>query len=121
MTAQNSKHIKSSDLLPRPRITPNHGERVSYPEMQNGRASIVIPAYPGLAIGQTIRWSVRGYGTLLGEIAVESLESQYNAALNGIVFRHEIVLATYRVLQDEHDELVSDHSFYVVDDRPADA
>ncbi len=121
MTAQDSKHIKSSDLLPRPRINPSHGNHVNYPEMQGGQASIIIPAYPGLAIGQTIRWTVRGNGLLFGHIEVKSLEHQYKDVVNGIVFRREVVEAQYGVRQDGHDERLSDHSFYIVDDRPADA
>ncbi|AZE61872.1 MULTISPECIES: hypothetical protein [Pseudomonas fluorescens group] len=117
----NSRYFPSNKNLPAPTIMPSHGvDSVKYPEVTDRKGKIVVPAYPGLAIGQKIYWFVRGNGTEGGPIVIENVESQYEAVLNfNRVFETESVVASYLV-QDVDGTVISssEEKKYFVLNRP---
>jgi len=111
-----SKYLPREQLLPAPRITPSHGNIVKYSEVTGGNGRIVIPSYPGIAVGHTIAWSVRGNGTAFSWFEVETLAPSYEADLKfDIVFVDtDSVVASFYVWHNDEVLGYSEEKEYTV-------
>lgn len=112
-----SQYVAPNDRVSAPAIEPLHSEVIHYQDIVEGRGRIVIHAYEGMAPGQEVVWSVKGYGDLFGFIEVVEVK-KYSAKLNALAFTTSQVIASYIVTLDREVIFESDSVTYRVEGFP---
>ncbi|WP_300631210.1 hypothetical protein [Pseudomonas sp.] len=116
----NSRYLSVNEQYLAPQITPSSGDSVKYPEVTDGKGKVVVAAYPGLEVGQTINCYVKGNGTEFSSIEIKDVQPQYEAALKfNLVFEEASVDTGYFVSDADGNVIGSSaERRYTVLDRP---
>lgn len=102
----NAKHLPKNDEFPAPTIEPSDGTTVKRSDVNGGQGKIVIPGSPGLAVGQTIHWRVRGNGITFSSIKITELKPEYREPIQfGIVFDGVTRVSAEYDVRDENGEV----------------